>query len=40
MRERAQEIVLVAVPVIVEAAVVVFAIGVALLWLGIGSGRI
>lgn len=40
MSERAQEIVLIAVPVLVEAAVVVFAMCVAALWIGIGSGAI
>ena len=40
MKDRVEEIVLIAVPVIVEAAVVMFAIGVALLWCCVGSGRI
>jgi hypothetical protein len=40
MRERAQEIVLVAIPVLAEAVAVVFAIGVAIIWCGVLTGRI
>lgn len=40
MTERKEEIILVAVPVLVEALVVMFAIGVAVMWLGVWSGRI
>lgn len=40
MKQQAQEIVAVTVPVLIEAVAVIMFIGMAALWVGIGSGRI
>lgn len=40
MKERATEIVAITVPVLIEAVAVILFIGMAALWIGIGSGRI